>query len=350
MSGQYEFLKDLPPHKFYEILNEDSGAESYYSECQIISSAYPSNDDVLKLCGKLMRNISKLYEWTNEHILHSERCIYLNYWIYYEAINNREFHEGSIYDSNVITYLFYPWNTFNSRVSKDNMCVQEIYRIKSDEFLMKKKLYDDLQNYKSIKDIVNNSKSDKNNDYFSYITENEYLYNKIQNECSCTDSSDFCIEFHKYNRDNNKKQFCSLECDSDMSSLFPSTKVNRVCPLPQPVLQPLPESLPQPRESETGAFTGSMDVRDDTSSPPTSSHTLTISLLTSIIGIFPLLYIFYKFTSIGPWLRRRISHKRIISDYAYDESNENLPCSPETMHITPKDALYNIPHHSLINF
>ncbi|SCA48181.1 PIR protein [Plasmodium ovale] len=346
MSGQYEFLKNLPPHKFYEILNEDRDAESYYSECQIISSAYPNNDDILKLCGKLMRNINKLYKWTNEHILHSERCIYLNYWIYYEATNNREILEGSIYDSDVITYLFYPWNTFNNRVSKDNICIQEKYRIKRDEFLMKKKSYDDLQNYKSIKDIVNKRTSDKNNDYFSYITENEYLYSEIQNECSCTDSSDFCIEFHKYNRDNDKKQFCSLECDSEMTSFFPSTKVNRVCPLPQPALQPLPEPLHQQRESETGGFTGSMDVRDDISSPSISTYTLTISLLTSIIGICPLLYISYKFTPFGPWLRRRISHKKIISDYADDESNENMLYSSETMHITSKDASYNITHHS----
>ncbi|SBS82205.1 PIR Superfamily Protein [Plasmodium ovale curtisi] len=349
MDVRYPFLRNLPSYKFYEQLNED-GVTSYYSYCTAILSAYPDNSDIINLCGKLIRNLKKLYTWNNKDIPPNERCSYLNYWIYFQMINNHKLHEPtSIYDSHIIIYLIYDWDRFIYTLTDNYKCVHERYRISSNEFLEKKKLHDDNKNYKSIKDIVNSGKNDQNYDYFSYITENENLHGILKEECKCTNNTKFCVEFHKYNRDNKKDKLCSLECNSEISSSVPNTKVNSVCPLPEPVLQSSLEPMSQEREGETGAFTGSMEVQDDTSSSPTSSSTLTISLLTSIIGIFPLLYISYKFTPFGPWLRRRISNKKIISDYTDNESNEKLQHSPDRM-LATKNASYIIPHHSLINF
>ncbi|SBT58604.1 PIR Superfamily Protein [Plasmodium ovale wallikeri] len=354
MDDRYPFLRNLPSYKFYEKLNEEYDEDSYrediyYEDCKRILPQYPDSGSILNLCGKLVRNIRKLYAWTNNDIHKSERCTYLNYWIYNEVINNHGISENYIYNSNFILYLFYVWDTIDEKLSHTDKCAQEKYLIRSNEFLEEKKSYDDNQNYKSIKDIVNSGKNDQNNDYFSYITENENLHRVLKEECKCTNNTKFCVEFHKYNRDNKKDKLCSLECNSEMSSV-PNTELNSVCPLPESVLQSLPEQMSQEKESETGTFTGSMEVKDDISSSSTSSSTITISLLTSIIGIFPLLYISYKFTPFGPWLRRRISNKKIISGYTDNESNQNLQYIPDTMMVTSKNGSYAIPHHSLINF
>ncbi|SBS79983.1 hypothetical protein POVCU2_0001730 [Plasmodium ovale curtisi] len=75
-------------------------------------------------------------------------------------------------------------------------CNHEKHYTSSHLFQRSKKTFDDFKIYVNIKSTINSDKNEKHEEFFNYITENQYLYSITEKECSCENQTKFCIEFH----------------------------------------------------------------------------------------------------------------------------------------------------------
>ncbi|SBT55305.1 PIR Superfamily Protein [Plasmodium ovale wallikeri] len=337
---QYEFLNELPAHKFYEELDKEKDIQQYYDKCYLIKTYYPGNNDLLKICGKLYRNLKILYDIINEDILQDKRCDYLNNWIYNEVIEKFDISDSYIYSNKIITYMTYNWDSFIRSADILNKCFFEKHIMNKQEFTKKKVLFDDTENYNSIKTKINNNDYENNSNYYKYITENYYLKSLIESECSCDNNNMFCIKFHKYNEENGKDKLCSLKCNEAITSPSPKEKTDLQCTVSEKVEE-------DTKDEEELKYVDNETLDDVTLSNPTGAI-VTIPILLTFICIFLLVFFLYKFTPYGLRLYEIIQRKKKCSNHIYEETvNDILKNTSASDQINSDDMRYNVYYQSL---
>ncbi|SBT51759.1 PIR Superfamily Protein [Plasmodium ovale wallikeri] len=71
--------EDLPSYEFYKKFNEDDNSD-YYGICKA-EPKIESDEELVKLCSKILKNLKLLAETKNQDNFHNKRCNDLNYWI-----------------------------------------------------------------------------------------------------------------------------------------------------------------------------------------------------------------------------------------------------------------------------
>ncbi|SBS95409.1 PIR protein [Plasmodium ovale] len=337
---QYAFLNELPPKKFYEELDKEENIQQYYGKCSLIKTYYPESSDHLKLCGKLYRNLKILDNIQNEYVLPGKRCDYLNNWMYNEVIEKFGISDRYIYFSSIITYMIYEWNSFIQSIDTLNKCYCKKNYMNHHEFKKGKVLFDDTENYNSIKTKINNNDYENNSNYYKYITENDYLKSLIESECSCDNNNIFCIKFHKYNEENGKDKLCTLRCNESILLHSPKEKIDLQCTVSRKVEE-------ETRDEEVLQSVDSETANDVTSSNPAGAI-VTIPILFTFMCIFLLVFYLYKFTPYGIRLYDIIQRKKKCSNHIHEETMNDLLKNPsESDQINSDDVRYHVYYQSL---
>ncbi|SBT02420.1 PIR Superfamily Protein, partial [Plasmodium ovale curtisi] len=332
-------LNDVTSIKFYQKLDDENEIENYYPYCDYIRGIYGDRSNEHTFCAKMAKNFKILDDIPIDEKFSYMRCDYLNYWLYDRAIDEFHITDQNIYNSIIITYLFYPWENIYRRISVNNKCSYERYRISVQKFKDKKKIFDDSQNYFYIKNIINSGNYEHYNAFFKYITETDSLHSSIKNECTCDKDNTLCFEFHKYNKESGKDQLCSIECKPEKPSADLPEKSKRVCSLTQHIRE----------EPQTQPVIQIALIDNDVDAPTPTSSPLVIPICTlfTVSGISLFLLFLFKFTPFRSWLRPRMRwlsrsvnniEEEEAQEMLYTSSNEQINMEDKTYHISYPSA------------
>ncbi|KMZ93724.1 hypothetical protein PVMG_06034 [Plasmodium vivax Mauritania I] len=97
---QEKVLNDLPSFQIYNELGNYADDKEYKSVyCDKLSESNDNNKNIKKMCIKLLRNLKKLPELAQmKNESHTDRCLYLNFWIYDELSKIYKITEENIFD------------------------------------------------------------------------------------------------------------------------------------------------------------------------------------------------------------------------------------------------------------
>ncbi|SBT84877.1 PIR protein [Plasmodium ovale] len=243
----YELLKKdkivdkIHLHKFYESLEQHKGTDTS-DICNSLKS-YPVKDEnavceLLKHAEYILNNWDKTYA-TYQELTTSETCDYMRYWLYDKL---------SRIDANPceIETFYILWHNYTMDESKNkNKCKNEkYYGFNKEELENKKKLFDFLVYYKSIKDKIKEPKNARKNDYCHYI---KYIFELYKNMEQKNISHSYTEELKLFqnNFSSNRELYFLEEICPDMCLGFVfNKKFKTLCPFEKkPIIEAQKKNL-----------------------------------------------------------------------------------------------------------
>ncbi|SCA60142.1 VIR protein [Plasmodium vivax] len=234
-------------------------------------------------------------------------CEPLNYWVYDTLIKNELLNnKKDISESEIIKELPKIWDHYSCMQN----CILKKYEMSATDFTYMKELYDYTNHYLTIdghKGTVEVFGCKKY--YCSYIDKVDKIYNIVNGLCSSSPSKPYCSLFSKIQQENIPseylKQYGCTETDID-DSLVKDEKTFSAPLLPDPQEKSITRSVSETSFSSTetspeGSF---QDAPED----PSSNSSVKVGLSTFGMSLVPL-FLIYKFTPGGNFLRRIINQK-----------------------------------------
>ncbi|SBS93268.1 PIR Superfamily Protein [Plasmodium ovale curtisi] len=270
---------ELPSCKIYELFNEEKGdSNEFNDECNTIHERLGYNG-ILNLCKRLGGNLLTFCSNDERNNPLNCDCEFLQYWLFNEIFNN-------------------------SSLTDDSMRTGTL-----PDLLFRKDMYDYIYNYDNFGKIFSSGENicDKFSIYLPLMLE---TYAKFKD--SCPNSTNKCVynaeSLEKYNPENLCVKF---KCEKE-----------KIC-------AKYFREIPAERHSGAGSLEDveRADSRDgEAVTPAEESETPTIltTVGPSLLGLFIISFISFKFTPIRSWLNERILKKRNIDEYLDDESSSEI--------------------------
>ncbi|SBT56953.1 PIR Superfamily Protein [Plasmodium ovale wallikeri] len=271
-----------------------------------------------------------------DEIFYRERWYYLYFWLGLKLLENSEkskFHT-------VMEALHTVRSSNNDTADK---YMDDMFNIDTEEFMNLKKIYDYLQNYKSIIARIDYPDAPCTPAYKDYVTTTFNFYKEEKRKCMQKDTDNYCKVVNHFIREyeNNIKELtCTGEASpeelepedlEDLGSERSSAGYGR-----QEVHSPL---------GQKGKYLGMSLHGGDVSN--SSGSTSTISTVFPLLGTASLAFFFLKFTPIGSRLYSSILKKQIIQSNGEEEPQEILENSYEFSHTNVEDSTHHIAYHSM---
>ncbi|SBT02427.1 PIR Superfamily Protein [Plasmodium ovale curtisi] len=295
-------LDSLPSNIGYYLLDKKYVGTEFGQYCDLLKSEFATNHEIHSLCSKFLRNFDKIIsQFVRDRDDAKEDCKSLNYWLYDSGMKiSSDNIVNDITSSNIITKLHDVWNAFNT----NKYCDIQYYKIEKTDFYSMKTLYDYARDYVTIKSKIMNSDNKCSEVYHDYIEKGKEAYRDINIMCMGENiqegvPSQICPEF---------KYIKKINGDEDLSKL--TCKKTEIIPI-----QEEEEGDPQLVQQGLGE-----SVSDGTSS------STAMGIIFPFLGITLILFMLYKFTPFGPFLRSYLIKKKLIR-YNIDENEtfQELP-------------------------
>ncbi|SBT57426.1 PIR Superfamily Protein [Plasmodium ovale wallikeri] len=276
--------------------------DEYDIHCNSQKNKITRDDKNYPLCVKFLRNFDKvIFRLLLNADDKEEECKSLNYWLYDTANKNTlEGNENDITSSDIITKLHGIWKNFDINEN----CDIELYKIKKDDFDNMKTLYYYARDYKTIKNKIKDSGNNCSEVYHTYIEKGKEAYRDINIMCLRENPEDevtakICNEFNYIKGMNSDEDLSKLTCNK--TEIIP--------------IQEEEEEDPELVQHGLGE-----SVSDGTSS------STAMGIIFPFLGITLILFMLYKFSPFGPWLRSYLIKKKLIR-YNIDENEtfQELP-------------------------
>ncbi|SCA60161.1 VIR protein [Plasmodium vivax] len=281
------------------------------NKCDELKSKLSKTDNVSDFCNKLHRNITEVSINTNASTRNSENCKFLNYWLYYTLFKNDLLdNTNNIAESEFIKNLDELWE----EADINKKCDLTKYNMNINYFKYTKELYDYSKNYENLIKSKNEKDADICRKYYcSYIENAKNIYNYLKPECSTQKSNLYCNMFNEITTGKNPNDlYDQFNCSEEYvdESLLNNEKIFELIQestlnneghvnlrLPAPVLLDRDSRGSLPEESA-----------DNQQEEPSSNSSVKVGLSTFGMSLVPL-FLIYKFTPGGNFLRRIISQK-----------------------------------------
>ncbi|SBT73145.1 PIR protein [Plasmodium ovale] len=321
-------LKEFSAYKKYEEFSKVNGND-HKKYCNDICGLENNYKGIKDLCGKLAKNIENLSK-DKESV---NGCEHLYYWIYDHIWGMFSKNSKYINDKEVVLKLLnagyniiYELNFYECLYHYD---LKESFDIWKD----KKYLHDYFKNFYGIQDKISSGSYDCNA-YYKYIDNINKLYENYIKECCYCLKSGSCQEYcrnyflcnEKYNPYN---LYLKLKCKY-LSSGKDFKKVEK------------------PLGVDHYVITASQKYAEGTCTKLACDpfYVITLSMFT-VIGIFFILFAFYKFTPFGSWLNRKVHKKKKIKDYFPEEHDQELLVHDlEPTYINSRNRKLQLLYHS----
>ncbi|CAG9474081.1 unnamed protein product [Plasmodium vivax] len=195
--GDYNKKKNLLT-KIYIAFNKNCDVNDGEFQCDDNAKLLENNYDLNMLYKKFIRNIKNLSNSRISYfnILDKEKnvdflCIYLKHWIYNQLINAN-------INKDYIPVFFSTWNSQKDRIFSGNNIPCQFYDLKVDEIKEIRKLYDYYMLYHTFEESkIINAKNYKNA-YCFYLNVFKKIYNNNKTSCAQYVSENYCKEFEEY--------------------------------------------------------------------------------------------------------------------------------------------------------
>ncbi|GAW80427.1 variable surface protein [Plasmodium gonderi] len=315
-------FKVLPSCMKYKKLDEENNInaceeeckkckEDICKECKECKECIECNQENYKeTCEKICHRLIKLSTILSDESSLGNRCSYFNYWTYeqlWKKYNSSSSSNSSTQINTCVLNALHKliWSINESDNVKNNPCYFYFDGTFSD-WKNEKYLHDYFKNHDHIK-----SNGGSNNDeskYCKYVTSILTLYEKYSSYC-CTyfffgHYWDHCPNFYKCNKDYSPyKLLNKLKCHGE--------------------LPPYPEKLVQ--SSAIDFYVILKSQMSKFKKLTYDSFYVTTSILFTVLAIFYLIFLFYKFTPLGSFIDRKSHKKKQIKNNFQENSKQKLP-------------------------
>ncbi|SBS89162.1 PIR Superfamily Protein [Plasmodium ovale curtisi] len=303
LGGELEkYLSVLPSVKFYNTVKTNYSDLSNYSQ-QCDSYPVHHKNEAKQICEKILRYLHKHTALIDDKTEY-DVCILLNYWIYDELTDIF----GAKYISDKFNLAFssvqYIWDYPNAQLKKTsyyNKCNPNFDLFKPDNWKRRRELYEYYVDYKTIFSIA---KSFDNvcKEIYKKIEKKKELYEYFGNICRT--KSDDCPEFYNdFIPYNPTLVLPTLTCPDNINLPRVAEDDSQALSLHHNLAQE-EETGPRPYNSDTELTQQNSDIGKKVGK--------------SVLGIAPIALTasaLYKFTPLGPWIRKLAG------------SNHNITCN-----------------------
>ncbi|SBT02773.1 PIR Superfamily Protein [Plasmodium ovale curtisi] len=298
MEGEFtEYLSVLPSNIFYDDINKNHSNLSDYSKLCDTNSVNNYKKEAKEICEKILRYLDK-HATLIDNKTEYDVCILLNYWIH-DALTNLL---GSENISNKINLAFaslqwmwnYPINALKGTSYYDK-CKPNYDIFKYEDWEKRRELYEYYVDYKTIFSTVENF--DKTcNEFYKRIDKKKMLYDHFDEICES--KPDECPDFYEKCKEYKPELVLhNFSCHEEMEA------AKNPRPNEQALNGPVDgDSAPGPDLSGHGAVSSEMEMTQENSDIGTKVGK-------SVLGIAPIALTasaLYKFTPLGPWIRKLI--------------------------------------------
>ncbi|SBT53511.1 PIR Superfamily Protein [Plasmodium ovale wallikeri] len=298
----YATLEDLPSYIFYQKFNEDDGS-TYKSSCKA-EEKIGSDEKLVELCSKILKNLKLLDETQNGDIFHNKRCNDLNYWISEQLYKKHDVKEERLMNSNTYIQLYISLHNIRQKLRIHDKCSIDINDITTEEKTRRKNLYDYYENYGTLEEIFTKDKNKCKKEHYDYLTKCVNLY--IDTKKLCTQEnigvSSKCPPLFNHSaiycpRKNLSEMPCELKVQTESSvELADTDRMTGKEDLRAP-----------PKEDVT--MSGDRSDTDASSEPSPSLSKTVISTSIPALGSCFFFFILYRWTPVGSIIRNRLLNR-----------------------------------------
>ncbi|SBT83518.1 PIR protein [Plasmodium ovale] len=326
----YEFINSIDEYIKYDELTEKNGS----SDIQGLNYNFINNfnetkfDDLKKLSNKfiyLVDALSKRYE--SSPFNDDTDFDYLNYWlnariheIEPESICKKQFFQNlrSTYRG------IHNWSKLSSR----------IYDIEAKDLIDMNTIYNLYKNFKVFNEKIKES-TPKEEEYMIYAKNCVQDYQKLKNKCT-ENKAKFCDILTNFKNKYEAIDLCKYSLERKTKKKLPLLESN-----PNKAAEDCESPAKKPdAESEDGA-----DAEDSKSPSDFDTQSITIGSVTTL-GISFILFILYKFTSFGQFVRYRMNKNESVWENMNEEMYQ-LTHTSKYEQINSGNISYNISYNSV---
>ncbi|SBS92555.1 PIR protein [Plasmodium ovale] len=302
---------EIPSCKIYEQFSSRNGdAGNFSTECQDLQRKF-SYPGISGLCNKLSGNLINLCAADSNSSPLYYNCEFLHHWLFNEIFNNSNLSDVRK-STGVKSQFYHTWEDILRKLSCENKCEPNWILFKSlplEELRFRKDMYEYIYNYKNFDKIT--TRENICNSLVAYLPSMREKYGNFKGSCPVS---------------NNK-------CTHDIKSLEeynPDNLCGRYGCQREELCAKYFQENPTERHPEVA---GSLqDVKGDDArdgeTPASVEESETSAILTtvgpSLLGLFIISFISFKFTPIRSWLNERLLKKRNIDEYLDDESSSEI--------------------------
>ncbi|SBT01231.1 PIR Superfamily Protein [Plasmodium ovale curtisi] len=339
---KYEFFKHIDDYiKYDDLAVQNEVIHSYNLNFNFIQKHYVAHGsgkeedeqkfvDLKKLCNKFVYLIDTLSKRNEGSTFNADYDIdYLNYWL------NSRIHE--IDPGSICKKVFFK-NFIVDNITKENLnkLKGKIHDIEESELKKMDALYTLHKFYNKIDKIISSSESNKE-DVIQQAHNCVEMYKTVKDKCP-DNRTKFCNKLKSFQQKYEAISLCNYKLENWKKEKLPSlTGENDIS------IQDCGSSA-NATERPLAQVSGAEDQRIGESSN-IDMNNITIGAA-STIGISFICFIFYRFTSFGPWIRSRISKNENILGILGEDMNY-FSHSSEYDHIDPENMSYNIAYNSV---
>ncbi|SCA59688.1 VIR protein [Plasmodium vivax] len=368
---KYIFYQNIDKYlKYGNFCNNVNNFHRYGGKCEFKGLTYDGKENVqTDICKRFKCLIHNILKEVPEHNSPIEEADgeYLNYWL------NREIH---LNNANICPINFYQHMITMDTENKLRKLRNYMYYIEDDDVNNMYLLYHLYNNYKEMNDIIKSEIPNKET-FMKYAKNCVNIYKSLDIQCNGK-HKDFCKHLNTF-----KKKYDEIDLNIDKLNVW----VNRTLPSlnnNEPTKAEIPKpSLTNGEHSEIGS-NHSTQGSEASVIQPTSSRTLSsdsgialdtlqkdvqgvhfeekrqiegineddlgvdkkiIGTIITTLGVPSFFFFFYKFTSLGSFLRRRTNSKKKLM-HNFDEKGNYFLDASEYQHIYPDRESYKIAYNS----
>ncbi|GAW78862.1 variable surface protein [Plasmodium gonderi] len=187
LAEQNGFIDDIIINKFYKEFNKSYNNCSRSNICDIIikSNIKNVNSESRKLCYNtdlILKNQDTIFKSIGSIENKDNFCDHLNYWLY-NKLNDNPFR------SRIIRNVYFAWDKINELgYNGTHKCRHYNLNVSEEDFKNKKKLYEFLQCFDTIKNNFETVEKSRKNEYCKYLQSIFSLYYTKKHEISCNKS------------------------------------------------------------------------------------------------------------------------------------------------------------------
>ncbi|SBT52808.1 PIR Superfamily Protein [Plasmodium ovale wallikeri] len=303
----YEFFKCIDKYMIYEDLAEEKGiSESSDVDCSFIKDIdSDKHSELMEVCKKFVYLAESI---NNKNICTSSNgnndVDYLNYWL------NKQIYK--IETSNTCSKFFYQnLRSKNKEKTYLRNFSSNMYDIEEKEYNNMNTLYTLYKTYHEINNIINSSNTSKQ-EIIEKARKCVEEYKTVENMCHENESK-FCETLNTF-----IKKY--EEIDDLCKYTLEGWAKNKLPPLTDKKDTNIEKCITSAdnAEGKLTQYTGEQEASENTTDIDIKNITIGTA---ATIGISFFSFIFYRFTSLGPWLSSRISKNENILENLGEEMN-----------------------------
>ncbi|GAB69650.1 CYIR protein, partial [Plasmodium cynomolgi strain B] len=333
------FLNGSSKYGLYNKFTRDDIYDVDTRYCKLHKSNLNVNQDIYNLCKMYEKNLGELPKIMKTEEDSKQHCRYLTFWINDRIRNNFKTHNVPMVKQNIIIQKFLSVSHLVNKDLSDNQC-KYIHNRNIDFGLWKnwKDLYDYIRNKDNIPGkIKSNERLCKiYQEYYAHI---ENIYENYKNEC-CPTEIRKCpkgIHFNEWCSENNI--LTKLECEYSQKvteDLEESSKIDSAHPAGEE------DSRTNSAIAEIALYSQGRSIHNgDITSDKTNDYIIP-SVVFSVVAASSLLFLLYKFTTVGSMINSKILRRKINNNNFNEHTLSFLSDYPDNIHFDSRNDGFHV--------